>query len=191
MDIALLKGLQTSIPGRYARALFEVALEQNESFLILEKLKEFDQACLQDFHIQKSLPFFTEHEFCEFLVNIAEKLAWPQYLIHFFQILHERQRLSLFSQIIDVFERCCNHNDNRLNACISMPTMPTMSQKKKIQAQVFSIFGKKINYEYESIPDLLGGVIIQAENLRIDASLKRQINTLHNSLNEISLKGAA
>ena len=140
MDIALLKGLQTSIPGRYARALFEVASEQKETASILEKLNEFDQACSHDAKVRKALPFFTER---------------------------------------------------RMTARISMPTMPTMSQKKKIQAQVLAMFGKKIDYEYESISDLLGGVVIQADNLRIDASLKQKINTLQKNLSEITLKGAA
>ncbi|MES2608034.1 MAG: ATP synthase F1 subunit delta [Pseudomonadota bacterium] len=191
MDIALLKGLQTSIPGRYARALFEVASEQNETFSILEKLKEFDRACLQDMDVKKTLPFFKEQEFADFLATIATKLEWPKYLVHFYQILHSRQRLSIFKEIIDVFESCYNHAENRMMARISVPTMPTMLQKKKIQAQVFSMFGKRIDYEYESIPDLLGGVVIQAENLRVDASLKKQIDTLQKNLSEITLKGAA
>jgi len=191
MDIALLKGLQTSIPGRYARALFEVAQEQKETFAILEKLKEFDRACLQDIDVKKTLPFFKEQEFSDFLGSVAGPLEWPKYLIHFYQILHSRKRLSIFKEIIDVFESCCNHADNRMTARISVPTMPTVSQRKKIQAQVFSLFGKKIDYEYESIPDLLGGVVIQAENLRVDASLKKQIDTLENNLHEIAYKGAA
>jgi F-type H+-transporting ATPase subunit delta len=191
MDIALLKGLQTSIPGRYARALFEVASEQNETFSILEKLKEFDRACLQDVDVKKTLPFFKEQEFADFLTSLATRLEWPKYLVHFYQILHSRQRLPIFKDIIDVFESCYNNAENRMMARISVPTMPTMSQKKKIQAQVFSMFGKKIDYEYESIPDLLGGVVIQAENLRVDASLKKQLNTLEKNLHEITLKGAA
>lgn len=191
MDAALLKGLQTSIPGRYARALFEVAQEQNETDLILEHLKEFDRACLQDIDVKKTLPFFKEQEFADFLSSISVQLKWPKYLVHFYQILHSRQRLSVFKEIIDVFESCCNHAENRMTARISMPTMPTMSQRKKIQAQVSSMFGKKIDYEYESIPDLLGGVVIQAENVRVDASLKKQVDALEKSLHEISYKGAA
>ena len=191
MDIALLKGLQTSIPGRYARALFEVASEQKETASILEKLNEFDQACSHDAKVRKALPFFTEREFAEFLESIAGKLGWQKYLMHFFQILHSRQRLPILKEIIDVFQSCCNYADGRMTARISMPTMPTMSQKKKIQAQVLAMFGKKIDYEYESISDLLGGVVIQADNLRIDASLKQKINTLQKNLSEITLKGAA
>jgi F-type H+-transporting ATPase subunit delta len=191
MDIALLKGLQTSIPGRYARALFEVASEQKEAFAILEKLKEFDRACLQDIDVKRTLPFFKEHEFASFLESVSAPLEWPKYLIHFFQILHSRNRLSIFKEIIDVFENCCNHSENRMTARISIPTMPTVSQRKKIQAQVSSLFGKKIDYEYESIPDLLGGVVIQAENLRVDASLKNKIHNLEKNLHEIAYKGAA
>lgn len=191
MDAALLKGLQTSIPGRYARALFEVAQEQNETGSIREYLKEFDRACLQDIDVKKTLPFFKEHEFADFLASISVELKWPKYLIHFYQILHSRQRLSIFKEIIDVFESCCDHAENSMRARISMPTMPTMSQRKKIQAQVFSMFGKKIEYEYESIPDLLGGVVIQAENVRVDASLKKQVDTLEKNLHEISYKSVA
>jgi F-type H+-transporting ATPase subunit delta len=191
MDIALLKGLQTSIPGRYARALFEVAQEQKETASILEKLKEFDQACILNAHVRKTIPFLSEREFSESLEELSSKLGWPMYLVHFFQILHSRQRLSIFSQIIDVFENCCNHADGRMTARISTPKMPTISQKNKIQAQVVSLFGKKIDYKYESIPDLLGGIVIQADNLRIDASLKKQIDTLQHDLNEITFKGAA
>lgn len=191
MDAALLKGLQTSIPGRYARALFEVAQEQNETGSIREYLKEFDRACLQDIDVKKTLPFFKEHEFADFLASISVELKWPKYLTHFYQILHSRQRLSIFKEIIDVFESCCDHAENSMTARISMPTMPTMSQRKKIQAQVFSMFGKKIEYEYESIPDLLGGVVIQAENVRVDASLKKQVDTLEKNLHEISYKSVA
>lgn len=191
MDTALLKGLQTSIPGRYARALFEVATEQKQTALILKQLKEFAHACANDAHIQKSLSYFSEKDFSDFVSSLAVKLQWSKYLVHFFQIIHREKRISFFDEITRIFESCCNHADNVLNATIKMPIMPTESQKKKIQAQVVSIFGKKINYEYESIPDLLGGIVIQVENTQIDASLKTQINTLKRTLHDIPLKGAA
>ncbi|MDP3372235.1 MAG: ATP synthase F1 subunit delta [Candidatus Paracaedibacteraceae bacterium] len=191
MDTALLKGLQTSIPGRYARALFEVAQEQKQTSAILRQLKEFNNACESDSSIQKSLPYFKESDFTDFVSSLACKLDWPKYLVHFFQILYHAKRLSFFGQITEIFENCCNHADNVLNAVIKTPTMPTQSQKTRIQAQVVSIFGKKINYEYESIPDLLGGVLVQVDNLQIDASLKTQINTLKKTLHDIPLKGAA
>ncbi len=191
MDAALLKGLQTSLPGRYARALFEVALEQKQTRLILEKLKEFDAALMSDAYVRKSLPFFSETDFTAFVTDLAVKLGWPAYLTHFYQILHKAQRLSLLRAIIDIFAMCCDHAEGRLSVHISMPFMPTLSQKARIQSQVVSIFGKEINYEYESIPSLLGGLIVEADNVRVDASLKMQLDLLQKNLYETPLKGAA
>jgi F-type H+-transporting ATPase subunit delta len=195
MDQALLKGLQTSVPGRYARALYEVAAEQKQTALILKNLLDFSQSCDDDEYILKSLPHFSETDFTAFIENIAKTLAWPQYLTHFFHILYREKRLPFFQQIAAIFESSCNYADGVLNTTIKMPSMPTMSQRKKIEAQVVSIFGKKINYKYESIPDLLGGAIVQVDNLQIDASLKTQINNLKKNLHDIPqnipLKGAA
>jgi F-type H+-transporting ATPase subunit delta len=191
MDAALLKGLQTSLPGRYARALFEVALEQKQARFILEKLKEFDTALMSDAHVRKSLPFFNETDFTTFATDLAIKLDWPAYLTHFYQILHKAQRLSLLRAIIDIFMTCCDHAEGKLSAHVSMPFMPTMSQKKRIQSQVVSIFGKEINYEYESIPSLLGGLVVEIDNIRVDASLKTQLDLLQKNLYETPLKGAA
>ncbi len=191
MDAALLKGLQTSLPGRYARALFEVALEQKQARFILEKLKEFDTALMSDAHVRKSLPFFNETDFTTFATDLAIKLDWPAYLTHFYQILHKAQRLSLLRAIIDIFMTCCDHAEGKLSAHVSMPFMPTMSQKKRIQSQVVSIFGKEINYEYESIPSLLGGLVVEVDNIRVDASLKTQLDLLQKNLYETPLKGAA
>ena len=191
MDTALLKGLQTSLPGRYARALFEVACEQKHARLILEKLKEFDAALMSDGHIQKSLPFFSDTDFTAFVTDLALKLGWPPYLTHFYQILHQSRRLSLLRKIIDIFKIHCDHEEGTLSAHISMPFMPTASQKAKIQSKIVSIFGKEINYEYESIPSLLGGLVVQVDNIRVDASLKTQLDTLQDNLHTPPLKGAA
>lgn len=168
-----------------------MAQEQKKTSSILKQLKEFSNACESDSNIQKLLPYLKESDFSDFVSSLAVKLDWPKYLVHFFQILYREKRLSFFSQITEIFESCCNHTDGVLNAVIKTPTMPTQSQKTRIQAQVVSIFGKKINYEYESIPDLLGGVVVQVDNLQIDASLKTQINTLKKTLHDIPLKGAA
>jgi F-type H+-transporting ATPase subunit delta len=191
MDKAFLKGLQTSVPGRYARALFEVASEQKESRAILTYLGEFNTACMGDAHVRKTMPFLSEADFAELLKPLVTTYGWPRYLVHFFSILHSHQRFSFFKAILDIFEKCCDHADGHVNARISTPIMPTKSHMKKIQDMVLSVFGKNVSYEYESISDLLGGVVIQADNLRIDASLKHNMNQLEKQLNDITLKGAA
>ncbi len=191
MDTALLKGLQTSIPGRYARALFEVAAEQNNIDLIRSHLKQFEATCRIDPKTKQGISFIDEDAFIDLINPVISEKKWPAYFVHFLQILHKHQRLSILKQIVDVFNKCCDHANGVLNVQISTPVMPTTSQRKKIQDRVAAIFGKKIAYQYESIPDLLGGVVIQADNLLIDASLKKQFTTLEKDLKEIPLKGAA
>jgi F-type H+-transporting ATPase subunit delta len=192
MDTSRLKGTQVSLSGRYARALFEVASEQSETDAIMKKLDFFELSLKQGGINNIELSHLSKSEFQEIIQTCSEKLQWPAYLKQFFVLLHESKRLTILSQIISVFQSLNDNLHGRLPVHLSLPTLPTMTQKKRIEAKIVSIFGKEMRYEYEAMPSLLGGFVATIDDtLQIDASLSTSLDTLHKSLTDFPLKGAA
>ncbi len=190
MDASRLRGLQTSMPGRYAKALFEVALTQQQTDAVLTGLNFF-YASMQVHNIRTSeLLFLNADQFSELIADCVTKLKWPAYLGQFFKIIHQSRRINLLPSIIDVFESLNDHAQNRLSVMLSVAEMPDVSQRKQLEEKITQLFGKEMRYEYQAIPSLIGGFVANVQDtLQIDASVSTQISQLHKTLTDATLKG--
>lgn len=193
MSQSRLKGLQTSLAGRYAKALFEVACEQSQLDFILSALKHFHFS-MEDNHIKDAdLLLLSKPDYDEIVDTCGQKFNWPAYFCQFLKILYESRRLSKLKDITRVFEVLANDALGRMSVRLQMPSLPLALQKSHLEDKITAMFGKEMRYEYESIPALLGGFVATVDHsIQIDSSVSTQLNTLHKLLlNDDPLKGAA
>lgn len=192
MVSSVLKNLQISLPGRYARALFDIAAEDKNIEFVLSALQALNTAI--NGHNIKSYVFDQMHdyEFSSLIESCAVELKWPVYLVNFFKVLHQAKRMELLSAITEIFEKRTDDHLNRVSVEVQVPSALNQNDQTVLESKLSTMLDKSIRFNYKIEPELLGGFVATVNNsLQIDASLLSQINQLHTILNRIPLKGVS
>ncbi len=97
-------------------------------------------------------------------------------------VITVKNRASLIYQITDCFNKLYNEYRNiaEITVTTCIPLSDTM--REKLKAKLSAKFGKTVVMNEKVDKSILGGVIVQYENLQIDSSIKSKLNSVHNEL---------
>jgi len=171
------------IPARYAAALMSYASNVKQDKLIYEKAK----IIVRNFSEQPKLRAALENPVLS--VDTKKKLmlaaadnSTEQVFVKFIQLLLSKKRETYFQLImlkyIDLYR-----TKNNIYSCklITAGTIDSSSEKKLTSVIENQIKGKlEINKSIN--PELIGGFMLEVDNTRWDASIKRQLQTIMNGL---------
>ncbi|HAS78226.1 MAG TPA: hypothetical protein DCS38_00490 [Ruminococcus sp.] len=97
-------------------------------------------------------------------------------------VITVKNRAGLIYKITDCFNKLYNEYKNiaEITVTTCIPLSDTM--REKLKAKLSAKFGKTVVMNEKVDKSILGGVIVQYENLQIDSSIKSKLNSVHNEL---------
>jgi len=102
---------------------------------------------------------------------------------NFLRVLIDNRRLGLVPEIAALFEQLRCEADARVEASVVSAFALEPAQVQAIAAGLKRRFRRDVNVTTQVDPALIGGVLIQAGDLVIDASVRGRLNKLAASLN--------
>jgi F-type H+-transporting ATPase subunit delta len=162
----------------YARALFEVATEQDSLDEIHEELGAFADAMNdnRDVAVFFFSPYFSVTEKKEGL-HRAVQGATPAFL-NFLEALIERHRMPAIFRIRTEFESLWDEARRllpvRITSAIRLDSDTVQSLADRIGQEV----DRRVEVSTAVDPAILGGVVVQVGNLILDASIKNRLEQL-------------
>lgn len=180
MDSTHLDGQLASLPGRYARTLFELGIAANNGARIQENIDHFNQVFETADHFKTLLlsPTTRVEEQQAVLTEIAKTNHYDPLFLRFLCLLCENRRLKLFSPICQIFKTLVRESENIKD----VEVISAIELNKKSQQQLQQILGKKIssqlNFSYQIDPQILGGFLVRIGCHVIDLTVSNQINML-------------
>lgn len=177
-----------SLPGRYAKVLFDLAHEQKLTPRIGEELDLIVQTIDKHAALATALynPTLTRKERIAILSTIGQKLNISDLLLSFLATLCHNRRYKLLKEIIKIYHHLNDEHYNRQHITIEYAHPLTKTQLKEITSKLEQMFGKNLIFNYYQNPLLLGGVKILHGNHVIDLSFATQLSNLASFM-----KGAA
>lgn len=166
----------------YARAAFELA-EQQKSYAQWSDTLQLLAAVSQnaDVHVRLISPSMGKAKSAEMMLSIcADKLDDDAQ--NFVKILAENNRLSLLSEISELFEVYRADAENTLSARVVSAFDMQPAELKSISASLSKRLGRKVSLQAETDDSLIGGAIVYAGDLVIDGSVKGQLQKLASTL---------
>lgn len=168
------------IARRYSTSIFEIALEQKKTdevrkdFLLLKKTIESSKDLRLFLNSpviisEKKLGIFKEI----FKGNISDLT------ISFLNLVFGKRRESLLYDITLDFMELFNEKSGIIEAKIKTAVELNDAAKKNISDKLTQYTGKKIEASYSVDHEIKGGFIAQIEDTIIDASIRRQLELLH------------
>jgi F-type H+-transporting ATPase subunit delta len=101
---------------------------------------------------------------------------------NFMLLLAEKGRAGQVEEIQRDFERLALADERRLEVELTTAVELDADEEKRILDQIEHASGRKVDATRTVDPDLIGGVVLQAGSLRVDASVRGRLERLRQEL---------
>jgi F-type H+-transporting ATPase subunit delta len=177
--------IRSRVAIRYARALFEVALENKQLELVetdLGSLKESYEKSQEFSALVDSPVISTEAKQQAFSVSFKKRLQ--DITFRFVTLLISKNREMLLMQIVEEFGDLLDQHRGIVRGDIYSVTSLSEEQIKNLVAQLNRMTGKNVLITRHLDESLLGGIVIKLQDKVFDASLRNKLEKLRQNLIE-------
>ncbi len=178
MDISA--GIQASLAGRYASALFDLASENGTVTAVetdLEKLKAaLDES--DDLRAATTNPQLSRSEQGQAVEAVAQHLSLSELTTNFLGVLANNRRLSKLPDMISAFKTIAAAQRGEVTAQVTSAHELTEEQLATLKTKLTARQGRTVMLSHEVDPDLLGGLVVTIGSQRIDGSIRTRLNSL-------------
>jgi len=172
-----------TIANRYSKALFEIAVEKDQTEAFLAELKQLRQVFVDNPQLAEVLSGS--------LLSVDQKQATlstltdhaSEYIKNFIQMLYDYGRMSNLVAIIDAFEQRYDENHKIVHAEVTSAVKLSDEQANAIAAA----FAKRVGADSVKLSQkvdtaIIGGVIVRSNNQTFDGSVALQLMNLRRAL---------
>jgi F-type H+-transporting ATPase subunit delta len=175
-----------SIARRYARALFDLAVEQDHVEAWADALASLQEAVDSSQELRDVLenPIYTRDQrrsIVEKLVTALRLAREPASLVY---LLADRGRLEHLRAIVETFARFADQKLGRVRARITSAVALDDGAAARIAERLSSAARAKVLVESDVDPALLGGVVARVGSITYDGSLRTQLEDLRRQLKQ-------
>ncbi|MGB0495316.1 MAG: F0F1 ATP synthase subunit delta [Kangiellaceae bacterium] len=173
----------TTLARPYAKAAFEYALEAKQ-LAEWSELLSFATQVVGDESMQQLLnsPHLTKDDQQDAMLKVCSDIQDSQ-AINFIKLLAQNGRLVALPEIEVLFNFLRSEFEKTVDAKITSATELDEKQIAQIKEKLGARLGRQVETSVEVNADLLGGLIIKAEDLVIDGSVRGQLAKLSDTLN--------
>lgn len=174
------------ISVRYARALFQLAQEQDCEQAVYDGLTHFAHnylLAITQFNEVLSDPIVAREEKVK-LLEMAVGKPMHDCLKQFITFVADQKREDKMFLIAMKYMEMYRQKHNILSTQVTTATQLPEETYDKIKAFVKQTFDADAELDVHINPNLIGGFILDIENTRMDASVAGQLNTLKNKLKQ-------
>ena len=172
------------IASRYAKALFELGLEEKNYKRLMKDLETFNGAYSQseDLRMVLQTPSIRHEQRKEVLKLVMTSLKLGALTSNFINLLVDKDRVSLVPEIFNAFQRFVDNEEGIVRADVVSAKPLNSSQKLKVKQTLGKVTGKKVELTVSTDAEIIGGIIARIGGVVYDGSLKNQLRSLRQAV---------
>jgi F-type H+-transporting ATPase subunit delta len=180
MKTALTSGILTSLPGRYAKALFELAQEERQVQRVGSSLKAFKKLLLTSKDLSQVIanPTISRKDRGAALNALCVQMKAPEIFQSFINWLVKVRRTRYVPQIEEIYQSLVSQAKKEQVIEVISAYPLTSAQSTLLKDQLKKAFPGIISLIFVNDPKVLGGIMIRVGSRVIDATLVSQLNKL-------------
>jgi F-type H+-transporting ATPase subunit delta len=173
-------GIQASLAGRYALALFALAEERKALDAVGASLAAVKQALADsaDFRALTASPLIGREEAERAVAAAAGAMALDPLTANFLGVLAKNRRLGRLGAIVRAFDTLAARHRGELTAEVVSARPLDEGQVDTLRKTLRTRFGSDIALDLEVDPAILGGLVVKVGSRRIDGSIRTKLNNL-------------
>jgi F-type H+-transporting ATPase subunit delta len=166
---------------RYAQAVFNIAQESNEIDKWQAYLKKIAELMSEPEYIaiaeNPALPFDLKAKYTEEKLGKISPLA-----LNLACLLIAKNKCKIAAQIAENYDRLMDeyHGIKRAEVITAIPL--DNKDRSNLERQLETITGSKITVQFQTDPDIIGGIIARVDGRLIDGSIRSKLEILRRNL---------
>ena len=173
-------GIQASLSGRYATALFELARDAKQIDTVsasLGKLKA-TLADSEDFRRLVTSPLVSREDAVKAIDATSAALALDDLTKKFVGVLATNRRLGQLNAVIRAFNLLASAHKGEITAIVTSAHPLDDDQISALKAKLKDELRRDVALDLNVDPSILGGLIVKVGSRQIDSSIRTKLNTL-------------
>ena len=182
MDISA--GIQASLAGRYASALFELASEAGIVTAVENDLEKLEVAIAESSDLRALIanPEIGRSAKGAAIEGVAGVLGLGELTRNFLGVLAENRRLAALKDMIRAFRTIAAAQRGEVSAEVTSAHALTDAQLDQLKARLTQREGRTVKLSTRVDPELLGGLVVTIGSKRIDGSIRTRLNSLEQAM---------
>jgi F-type H+-transporting ATPase subunit delta len=177
----------SGVAGRYATALFELALEEKALETVEQDLNRFDSALdvVEDLRRLVRSPVFTAEEQQRAIAAILDKMEIEGLTANFLKLIARNRRLYAAPDMIKAFRALLARHRGQASAEVTSALSLTEGQLRALQTALKAALHKDVQLDQKVDATLLGGLVVKVGSRMVDSSLRTKLNSLKQTMKEV------
>jgi F-type H+-transporting ATPase subunit delta len=177
-------GIQASLAGRYASALFGLARDERQIDAVGRSLDALSSALVdsRDFAELVASPMVSRQDAARAFAGLAPQLGLDPITTNFLGVLARNGRKSELRKIIRFFKRIAAEHRGEITAEVTTAHPLKDDQVDALKAQLKKRAGRDVTLDAQVDPQILGGIVIKLGSEMIDASIRTKLNRLTSAM---------
>jgi F-type H+-transporting ATPase subunit delta len=176
--------INQSIARRYAKGLFAVGGKDGKYKEYLREMDETLSVFRSEPKIDRALtlPLFPMEKRKEILGDLTTALGLSPAVTALLGLLLERNRMNYLLLMRDIYEEMANDREGVVYGTGSSAYPVSEETKTRIEEALGKKMNKRVLLDFTEDKSLIGGVRVVIGGVRVDGSIKRQLELLNESM---------
>jgi len=173
-----------SVARRYARAMFDLALESGDPEKVVDDLQAFVDELVAATDVWRMLinPGLTRLQRRELLDQLLQRGAMDRDSSNFLRLLIDKGRVDHLPAIARELQNLDDEHRGRIRATVRSAAPLAGGDVERLQGMLERVTGRTVLMNQSVDPDLIGGMVTEVGGLMFDGSLRTQLRRMRERL---------
>ena len=178
----------SGMAGRYATALFELALENNTVDAVKGDLDRFDALVAESDDLRRLVrsPVFAAETQGKALDAVLDKVGIGGLAAKFLRLVTANRRLFAVRDIVRAYRAMVARHKGEISAQVTVAEPLSDTHRAAIADALKSVTGKdNIGLDVKVDPAIIGGLVVKLGSRMVDSSLRTKLNSIKHAMKEV------
>jgi F-type H+-transporting ATPase subunit delta len=187
-DVASEEPIVSGMAGRYATALFELALEQGAIDAVKSDLDRFEALVAGSPDLLRLVrsPVFSAEEQLKALTAVLDKAGIGGVAANFLKVVTGNRRLFAVREMIKGYRAMVARHKGEVTAAVTVAEEPSQAHLDALREVLKSITGKAVDLDVKVDPAIIGGLVVKLGSRMVDSSLRTRLHAIKQAMKEAS-----
>lgn len=172
------------VAKRYAKALFELAVDNRSQEKVFADLRAIDQIFSADKSTMEFLtsPMITSTQKEGVLKAALENKGLNKEVYELLMMLARNDRFVILPDLVHAFEKEIDSSNNVTRGVVRSATALGQDERTRIEKTVEQYLNKKVIMTYKVDPNVIGGLVAQVGSYTFDDTIKSHLTRMNEEL---------
>jgi F-type H+-transporting ATPase subunit delta len=177
----------TGVAGRYATALFELALESDAIDQVRSDLAKFQALLVESPELNRLVrsPVFTADVQQKALAAVLESTGIGGVAANFLKVVAGNRRLFAIGDIIKGFGALVARHKGEVTAEVTVAEPLSDAHRAEVKDALDKVTGKDVMVDVKVDPSIIGGLVVKLGSRMVDSSLRTKLYALKHAMKEV------